>query len=61
MYIVHTVKKDEYMEQYTQMIGKNVYTVRGKVEKLIVREKNSLSVFLMCPCLEKIVELHWMA
>lgn len=27
MYIVYTVKKDEYMEQYTQMIGKNVYTV----------------------------------
>lgn len=44
MYIVHTVKKDEYMEQYTQTIGKNVYTVRGKIGYLIVR-KNSLSVF----------------
>lgn len=24
---MHTVKKDGYMEQYTQTIGKNVYTV----------------------------------
>lgn len=55
---MHTVKKDEYMEQYTQMIGKNVYTVRGKFGYLIVREKKSLSVFLLYPCLEKIVELY---
>ncbi len=58
MYIVHTVKKDEYMEQYTQMIGKNVYTVRGKIGYLIVRKKNSLSVFLFYPCLKEIVELY---
>lgn len=44
MYIVYTVKKDENMEQYTQMMGKNVYTVRGKYGLLVVR-KNSLSVF----------------
>ena len=42
---MHTVEKDEYMEQYTQMIGKNVYTVRGKIGYLVVRKKNSLSVF----------------
>ena len=42
---MHTVKKDGYMEQYTQMIGKNVYTVKGKIGYLIVRKKNSLSVF----------------
>ena len=51
MYIVHTVKKDEYMEQYTQMIGRNVYTVRGKFGYLIVRNGNSLSVFLLYPYL----------
>lgn len=39
------VKKDGYMERYTQMIGKNVYTVRGKIGYLIVRKKDSLSVF----------------
>lgn len=44
---MHTVKKDEYMEQYTQMIGKNVYTVRGKIGYLIVGKKNSLSVFFV--------------
>lgn len=58
MYIVHTVKKYGYMEQYTQMIGKNVYTVRGKLGYLIVRKKDSLSVFLLYPCLEEIVELY---
>lgn len=58
MYIVHTVKKDEYMEQYTQTIGKNVYAVRGKFGYLIVRKEDSLSVFLLCPFLEKIVELY---
>ena len=42
---MHTVKKDGYMEQYTQTIGKNVYTVRGKIGYLVVRKKNSLSVF----------------
>ena len=47
MYIVHTVKKDEYMEQYTQMIGKNVYTVREKFGYLIVRNGNSLSDFFV--------------
>lgn len=47
MYIVHTVKKDGYMERYTQMIGKNVYTVRGKFGYLIVRKEDSLSVFLL--------------
>ena len=56
MYIVHTVKKDEYMEQYTQTIGKNVYTVRGKIGYLIAK-KNSLSVFLLYHCLEEIMEL----
>ena len=45
MYIVYTVKKDEYMEHYTQTIGKNVYIVRAKIGYLIVRKKNSLSVF----------------
>ncbi len=60
MYIVHTVKKDEYMEQYTQMIGRNVYTVRGKFGYLIVRNGNSLSVFLSYFCLEEIVELYGM-
>lgn len=57
MYIVHTVKKDEYMKQYTQMIGKNVYTVRGKIGYLVVRKEDSLSVFLLYFCLEEIVEL----
>lgn len=52
MYIVNTVKKDGYMERYTQTIGKNVYTVRGKFGYLVVRKKNSLSVFLLYPCLE---------
>lgn len=47
VYIVHTVKKDEYMEQYTQTIGKNVYTVRGKFGYLIVRKEDLLSVFLL--------------
>lgn len=50
MYIVHTVKKDGYMEQYTQTIEKNVYTVRGKFGYLIVRKENSLSVFLLYFC-----------
>lgn len=54
MYIVHTVKKDEYMEQYTQMIGKNVYTVRGKVRYLVVRRKLIIS-FLFHACLEELV------
>ena len=45
MYKVYTVKKDEYMEQYTQTIGKNVYTVREEFGYLVVRKKNSLSVF----------------
>ena len=58
MYIVHTVKKDGYMEQYTQAIGKNMYTVRRKFGYLVVRKKNSLSVFLLYPCLEEIVELY---
>ena len=44
---MHTVKKDEYMEQYTQMIGKNVYTVRRKIGYLVVRKEDSLSVFLL--------------
>lgn len=44
---MHTVKKDEYMEQYTQTIGKNVYTVRGKFGYLIVRKEDLLSVFLL--------------
>ena len=47
VYIVYTVKKDEYMEQYTQMIGKNVYTVREKFGYLIVRNGNSLSDFFV--------------
>lgn len=51
MYIVHTVKKDGNMEQYTQMIEKNVYTVRGKIGYLIVRKEDSLSVFY-CMMLE---------
>ena len=54
---MYTVKKDGYMEQYTQTIGKNVYTVRGKFGYLIVRGKDSLSVFLLYTCLEEIVEL----
>lgn len=58
MYIVHTVKKDEYMEQYTQTIGKNMYTVREEFGYLIVRKKNSLSVFLYHFFLEKMVELY---
>ncbi len=45
MYIVHTVKKDGYMEQHTQMIGNNVYAVRGKIRWLVVGKENSLSVF----------------
>ena len=44
---MHTVKKDEYMEQYTQTIGKNVYTVGVNFGYLVVRKKNSLSVFLL--------------
>lgn len=56
MYIVHTVKKDGDMEQYTQMIRKNVYTARGKFGYLIVRKENSLSVF--CIILEEMVELY---
>ena len=35
------------MEQYTQMIGKNVYTVREKFGQLIVRNGNSLSDFFV--------------
>lgn len=58
MYIVHTVKKDEYMEQYTQTIGKNVYTVRGKIGYLVVRKEDSLSVFYSC--VEKNVALYRM-
>lgn len=58
MYIVHTVKKDGYMEQYTQMIGKNVYTVRGKFGYLIVRKEDSLSVFLYHFFMEEMVELY---
>ena len=54
---MHTVKKDEYMEQYTQTIGKNVYTVGVNFGYLVVRKKNSLSVFLLYTCLEEIVEL----
>ena len=54
MYIVHTVKRDEYMKQYTQTIGKNVYTVREKIGYLIVRKKDSLSGFLLYSCLEKL-------
>lgn len=61
MYIVHTVKKDGYMEQYTQTIRKNVYTVREKIGYLIVSNGNSLSVFLSYFCLEEIVELYGMA
>ena len=45
------------MEQYTQMIGKNVYTVRGKFGYLVVRKENSLSVFYCILVLEEIVEL----
>ncbi len=58
MYIVHTVKKDGYMEQYTQTIGKNVYTVRGKIGYLIVRQEDSLSVFLYHFFLEEMVDLY---
>ena len=29
------------------MIGKNVYTVRGKMGYLVVRKKSSLSVFIL--------------
>ncbi len=58
MYIVHTVKKDEYLKQYTQTIGKNVYRVREEFGYLIVGQKNSLSVFLFYPCLKEIVELY---
>lgn len=57
MHIVHTVKKDEYMERYTQMIEKNVYAVRGKIRWLVVGKENSLSVFLLYSCLEEIVGL----
>lgn len=45
MYIVHTVKKDGYMEQYTQAIGKNVYTVRRKFGYLIVRKRTHYQFF----------------
>lgn len=58
MYIVHTVKKDGYMEQYTQMIGKNVYTLRGKYGYLVVGKEKSLSVFLYHFFLEEMVELY---
>ena len=58
---MHTVKKDGYMEQYTQTIRKNVYTVREKIGYLIVSNGNSLSVFLSYFCLEEIVELYGMA
>ena len=43
---MHAVKKDGNIERYTQMIGKDVYTVREKIGYLVVRKKNSLSVFL---------------
>ena len=46
---MHTVKKDGNIERYTQMIGKNVYTVSGKFGYLIVGGKDSLSVFLLYP------------
>ena len=42
---MHAVKKDGNIERYTQMIGKDVYTVREKIGYLVVRKKNSLSVF----------------
>ena len=58
MYIVHTVKKDGYMEQHTQMIGNNVYAVRGKIRWLVVGKENSLSVFYRILVLEEIVELY---
>ena len=58
MYIVHTVKKDGYMERYTQTIGKNVYIVREKIGYLIVRKKELIISFLLYPCLEEIVELY---
>lgn len=57
MYIVHTVKKDENMEQYTQAIGKNVYAVREKYGYLVMRKKLIIR-FLLYPCLEEIVELY---
>ncbi len=47
MYIVYTVKKDGYMEQYTQMIGKNVYAVRVKYRYLIVRKNPIISFFIV--------------
>lgn len=34
------------MEQYIQMIGKNVYTVRGKIGYLVVRGKLIISFFV---------------
>ncbi len=55
---MHTVKKDGYMEQYTQTIGKNVYAVRGKIGYLVVGKENSLSVFLYHFFLEEMVELY---
>lgn len=54
-FTVYTVKKDEYMEQYTQTIRKNVYIVREKIEYLMVRRKNSLSGFLLYPCLKVVI------
>ena len=42
------------MEQYTQMIGKNVYAVRGKYGYLVVRREDSLSVFLLSYCVKEI-------
>lgn len=42
---MHTVKNDGYMEQYTQTIGKNVYTVRGKFGYLVVRKGTLPLVF----------------
>lgn len=46
------------MEQYTQMIGKNVYTLRGKYGYLVVGKEKSLSVFLYHFFLEEMVELY---
>lgn len=47
---MHTVKKDENMEQYTQTIGKNVYTVRGKTGYLVVRRELIISFFIVSFC-----------
>lgn len=44
---MHKVKKDEYMEQYTQTIEKNVFTVRGKIGYLIVRKRTHYQFFIV--------------